>query len=34
MAHRGRFKTSKLAILPTYNTHGRDKHTRGRADAP
>ena len=34
MAHRGRFKTSKLAILPTYHTHGRDKHAHGRAHVP
>ena len=26
MAHRGGFESSKLAILPTYHTQGRDRH--------
>ena len=34
MAHRGGFEPSKLAILPTYHTHGRDKHAHGRAHVP
>ena len=34
MAHRGGFEPSKIAILPTYNTHRRDKYAHGRGHVP